>query len=437
MNAATKPEETERAFNEARVAFLSKERVQSEPANEDAKQMHGEPIAPARPHKLRRATPADLDDALAADSRLSRLVYFDMFRRRVIVADPLPWDSERRGGAWSDNDGAELQTFLETEHGLLAGLEPVRVAVHKAAHRRRRHPIREYLLALAWDGQPRLDTWLIDCCAAPDTAYVRAVSRKFLVSAVARIMHPGAKVDHMLILEGAQGIAKSTVARTLAGDEYFSDTPPNFNDSRQSAEALNGIWILEFSELSALSRADVAAVKKFLSASEDHYRAAYAHEAESIPRQCVFIGSTNPDATGTYLRDHTGNRRFWPVPVAHCDIGALETIRDQLWAEAVFAYGNKEPWWPTSDEEVARAADEAKGRLEENPWLARTADYIEAHPLCAVRAGDVFEVATNRVATSHDAVELKLIAEAFYQLGYARFHKRIGNWWRPPACGEA
>jgi predicted P-loop ATPase len=192
--------------------------------------------------KLVRATPADLADLLGADPALRDVVRYDTLRRCVVTTGPLPWESGSQ--AWSNVDNAELQIYAETRHRLLAGIEMLSVAVHAHAWRRRFHPVRDCIASLAWDGEPRLDTWLISHCGAPDTPYVRAVSRRFLVSAVARACWPGCKADCLMILEGPQGIGKSTAFRVLAGDAYFSDTPLNFADTRQTGEALAGAWIL-------------------------------------------------------------------------------------------------------------------------------------------------------------------------------------------------
>lgn len=385
--------------------------------------------AGGRRAKPARATPADLADLLATDPALRDSVRYDMLRRCVVITAPLPW--ETGAPVWANVDLAELQVYAETRHGLLAGIEALSVAVHAQAFRRRFHPVRDYLAGLAWDHVPRIDTWLVDHCGAVNTPYVRAVSRRFLLSAVARAVSPGCKADSMLILEGNQGSFKSSAFRVLADDAFFSDTPLNFADIRQTGEALAGVWINEFSELAGMSRADVTAIKRCMSATADHYRPAYAREPETVPRQCVFCGTTNPDATGEYLRDRSGNRRFWPVAVTRCDLDALAANRDQLWAEASAAYARGEHWWLESREHITAADEEAVLRLEENPWLDRTARYLDANlHKTQFRTAEIFEIATGHTCMARDQVEQKLIADALRQFGFSMRRTKHGKVWQ-------
>ncbi|WP_429433687.1 VapE domain-containing protein [Paraburkholderia youngii] len=390
--------------------------------------------SPARREKITRATAADLEDMLAADPGLNGAVRFDMLRRCVAIAGALPWDCG--SPLWSNADLAELQLYAETRHGLLATLEALSVAVHRHAHRNRFHPLRDYLASLVWDRRKRIDRWLCKYCGAEDTPFTRAISRRFLLAAVARAAYPGAKVDAMAVLEGGQGIGKSRTLRTLAGDEFFNDAPLNFTDVRQGAEAMTGVWIWEVSELAGMGRAEVAAIKRFLSATEDRYRPAYGREVETVPRSCVFVGTTNPDASGEYLRDRSGNRRFWPVRVQQCKVDAIARDRDQLWAEAVVAYGRGEHWWLEKRAHLVAAEHEVGTRLEENPWLDRTRRYVDANPVINIRVAHVFEIAMNRALTSRDMGEQKLIADALAGLGYTKQHARHGNVWIRPAGGE-
>ncbi|KAK42354.1 hypothetical protein BG58_04905 [Caballeronia jiangsuensis] len=379
--------------------------------------------------KLARATPADLDALLSSDPALRESIGFDMLRRSASLTGAVPWRT-RGEPFWGNVDNAELQLYAETRHGLLAGIDAISVAVHAYAWRRSFHPVRDYLLPLRWDGVARAERWLVDHCGADDTPYVRAVSRCFLLAAVARVMSPGCKADAVLILEGRQGIGKSSAFRVLAGTEFFSDAPLNFSDPRQTGEALKGVWICELSELDGLNRAEVSAVKRCLSATADRYRAAYAREPETEPRQCVFCGSTNPDASGEYLRDRTGNRRFWPVAVTQCDLSALTRHRDQLWAEAVTLYAGNEHWWLESDDDIAAANEQAENRVEENPWLDRAARYVRANAhKSEIRTGEIFEIATGRACMAREQFELKLIADALRDLGFAVRRTNSGKVW--------
>lgn len=201
------------------------------------------------------------------------------------------------------------------------------------AHESEFHPVLNYLDGLnAWDGVPRLETWLIDFGGAEDTPYVRAVSRLLLIAAVRRVRKPGCKFDEMVILEAPQGSGKSTAIQNLCPNgEWFTD---NFNldgDAKKMIEQTSGKWIVEAGELRGMSARDHNAMKQYLSSTHDESRMAYAREAERFARQFIIIGTTNDTQ---YLRDHTGDRRYWPIRVQAFNVEGLGAIRDQLWAEA-------------------------------------------------------------------------------------------------------
>lgn len=204
--------------------------------------------------------------------------------------------------------------------------------------------VRDYLDALVWDGVPRIDRWLVEYAGVEDSAYVRAVSRAFLIAAVRRVRQPGCSFDTMLVLEGAQGTGKSAALRILAiSDDWFTDDVPM--GSQDVIEATAGKWIVEMSEIEGMGQGDVAALKAFLSARVDvGTRPAYQREAPKVPRHFVIVGTTS---AAEYLKDSTGNRRFWPVHVSRSfDLDRLRADRDQLWAEAAAAEAKDEPIEP-------------------------------------------------------------------------------------------
>jgi hypothetical protein len=229
------------------------------------------------------------------------------------------------------------------------------------------HPVRDYLDALKWDGVRRLDTWLIKYGGAEDTEYTQAVGALMLIAAVHRVRQPGCKFDEMVVLENEeQGTDKSTALATLVGpEEWFSDDLPLNIEGKRVIESLRGRWILEAAELSGMRRADIEHLKAFLSRQVDRARLAYGRIVSEVPRQCVIVGTTN---SLEYLRDTTGNRRFWPVRCQRFNITALRRDRDQLWAEAAAreASGvsirlNQELW--------KKAAQEQEQRLTRDPWF--------------------------------------------------------------------
>lgn len=246
-------------------------------------------------------------------------------------------------------------------------------------------PVKEYLESLRWDGTHRIGSWLQDYCQAPGTKLSQRFGRLWLVAAVARAIQPGSKADNALVLEGVQGTGKSSALKALAGEDWFFDGLRDMHNKDASA-ALKGKWIVELSELSALRRSDAEAVKAFLSRTEERYRPPYGRAEVIEPRRCVFAGTTN---RSDYLVDDTGARRFWPVPVGQIDLVGLKRDRDQIWAEAMAAYKEGEPWW-LSPQEEAEAAEIVADRQVDDPWIGDILKWVAG--LQEVSTGQIFEL---------------------------------------------
>lgn len=314
---------------------------------------------------------------LRHDKHLKGIAY-NSHRDAIDVRDghPLPWKQIRPG--WTDTDFANLKIYVEKVHGLYSPTKTKEALIATSAERAY-HPVRDYLAGLpAWDGVERIDRLLIDYLGAPDTPYTRAVTRKTLVAAVARVTHPGIKFDQVLILNGPQGIGKSTIFAKL-GKQWFSDalTLTDMRD-KSGAEKLQGNWINELGELAGMRKMEVETVKSFISKTEDKYRAAYGTVVESHPRQCIIVGSTN--AESGFLRDSTGNRRFWPVAVTGDSPkhtwDLTDEVIDQLWAEAVAAWKGGEKLYLTGAlADAARDAQDAA--IETDDRLGMVAEYID------------------------------------------------------------
>src|ERR1051325_9613977 len=259
-------------------------------------------------------------------------VRYDLFHNRPVCYGAVPWkidvtaDGDSR--VWTDVDDLCCADWLQ-RHGIFVSALIVGQAVTVVAHDSEFHPVRDYLMSCRWDGEPRADSWMIKYLGAPDTEFVRAVSGMFLIAGVARILRPGCKADCVLVLEGPQGILKSTALKTLAGP-WFTDELADLG-TKDAAQQLSGVWIIEMSEMEGVERGQVTRIKSFVSRSVDRYRPPYGHRTIEQPRQCVFAGTVNHDE---YLRDETGGRRFWPVQCTNIDIEGLASVRDQLWAEA-------------------------------------------------------------------------------------------------------
>ena len=269
-----------------------------------------------------------------------KCIVFNQFKNMIDVVGPLPWKQVKPG--WSDTDLACAKMYFERIYGIWSPTKFKDALLAVTSSDRLYHPIKEYLSELKWDGIERLDTLLVDYLGAEDTEYVRAVTRKTLVAAVARIFKPGTKFDSILVISGKQGIGKSTLFAKL-GQQWFSDSLSIADMKDKTApEKLQGYWILEISELNGMKKIDVETIKSFVSRTDDKYRQAYGTSVENHPRSCIIVGTTNSD--GGFLRDITGNRRFFPVNVTgKGKYPAWElTDIDQIWAEAVEYYNRGE-----------------------------------------------------------------------------------------------
>ncbi len=314
--------------------------------NDEENVIHLEPVADREgSSKSRIANALELRREIAGNALSKKLVQYDEFAQRIMLARPIPRPGLRQPKEfeprpWVDSDDTALTEHLNARGFLRCGRTLVRDVVELEARSHPYHPVRDYLDGLVWDGTERLSQFLIEYCEAQcdgdeTKLYVQQVTRCLFLSAVARIMQPGCKVDHMPILEGAQGTLKSSLLRTLAvRDEWFSDSLPHDLGSRDARQHLTGVWIVEMSEITQFRRSEVEAVKDFLSCQRDRYRPPYGRAEITVPRQAIFIGTTNSEL---YLHDPSGNRRFWPVRIANIQLDAIRPIVGQLWAEAVEA----------------------------------------------------------------------------------------------------
>lgn len=295
------------------------------------------------------------------------LLRFNELSKRVEFTRPPPWRTLTRGHVWLDDDDVDLCGWLQQWDVPVRGDGGVSRVAHAFAMRSSYHPVRDWLNSLEWDGEPRIGEVMLNILNATGNAeYIKGVLRRFMLSAVARAMEPGCKVDNMLVLVGAQGLRKSTFARELCSP-WALESNSTFGTKDAIAE-LEGAWLVEVAELSSLRRSEIETVKNFVSKQSDHYRPAYGRAVVDQPRTCVFLGTTNEER---FLLDYTGNRRFWPVVCgAQLDLPLLRAERSKLWAEAVAAYRSGEQWFLTREEEqLAARAQEAHrivGQVEED-----------------------------------------------------------------------
>lgn len=306
------------------------------------------------------------------DENLKSIV-FNQFSDGMEIKGEVPW--EHPGKFWRDADDSQLISYVDLNYGNFSARN-YDIAVTKVVDDRSYHPVREFLNSLpVWDKIPRADTLLVDYLGAVDNAYVRAVTRKTLCGAIARVMSPGYKFDTMLVLNGPQGKGKSTLIAKLSG-EWFNDSLL-LNDTRDktAAEKLQGYWILEIGELAGLKKTEIETLRGFLSRQIDIYRASFGRRATPHPRQCIFIGTTN--AENGYLRDTAGNRRFWPVKTpgdsATSSWELTEEDVHQIWAEALSYYKAGESLcldkvveqMAIREQQIAMEVDEREGIVKE------------------------------------------------------------------------
>lgn len=317
------------------------------------------------------------------DAEFAGTLAYDEFSLLMNVLKPLPWDKKKsfKPRLWCDNDDTRLAEWMQWRDVNVTPAVACRAAV-AFARQRSFHPVRTYLDGLKWDGKKRLDTWLTAYLGAEDSPLHRAIGAKWLISAVARIRQPGVKVDHTLVLEGEQGIKKTTLLEILASPEWYTDELPALG-SKDCSLQLQGKWIVEMSELDALNKVAWSRTKAFLTRKVDEFRPPYGRHTAKVPRQGVFAGTVNEDA---YLEDDTGNRRFWPLKCGDVKLDELARDRDQLWAEAQARYTAGESWWITNEAtlaavKAAQAARHVGDAWEETilNWLALNKKKIDAN----------------------------------------------------------
>lgn len=349
------------------------------------------PAPPVAPAKLYRAKSGDLKPML--HNAIEVLAQVNVKKGYGIRHNLMTLRDEWRSGVIGDADLALIRVAIEQAgfHGV--GSELTTQAVRAVAKREQYHPVRGHLTTLRHDGKRRLDTWLTQYLNVDDTPYTRAVGRAFLIAMVARVMRPGCKHDHVLVLRGPQGLRKSTVCRILGGD-WFGDNMPSIRDGGKEAGLyLRGHWLVELAELAPSRKADAEDLKAFLTRAADEIRAPYARTSDVVERQCVFVGTTNEESI---LRDITGGRRFWPVTVKSLiDTDYLTRDRGQLLAEAVSAFRAGEQWH-LSPEHERMAAEVQEESREEDPWESLIRDYLDKglfddRPRDQVRTSDILE----------------------------------------------
>lgn len=317
----------------------------------------------------------NLEIIVLHDPNLRKKIFMNSFSNRIEIKKNLPWRKIGQDKTWKDSDDAGLRVYIEKIYGIV-NRGKVDDMLAQEIERNSYDPVKNYLDGLEWDGVERVETVLIDYLGAQDVPFNRVVMRKFLSAAVARIYVPGIKFDYMLVTSGPQGIGKTLLPAKLAGD-WFSNSLEGVS-GKDAYEAIQGVWIMEMGELSATKKADIEATKHFISKQEDIFRVAYGRHKSYFKRRCVFWGTTNDSE---FLRDRTGNRRFWPVDVGLQPIKMKvwemsDETRDQIWAEAVHMWKNGEELYLT-DEEEKMALEQQEFHTESSSMEGEILDFLE------------------------------------------------------------
>lgn len=298
-------------------------------------------------------------------------------------------------------------------------------AVHVTSRVNRFHPIKNYLNKIrgTWDGQERLSNWIVDVFKPPldiDLEYLSLIGSKFLIASIARILKPGCKVDNLLILESEQGRKKSTVVDVLFNG-YVNDTPLQIGD-KDAVMGLAGHWCVEIPELQGFSQTEDTRLKSFFATREDRIRLPYARTVESFPRQNVFIGTTNQTE---YFKDHTGNRRYWPVRCTVVDIDYVLENREQLWAEALHKFEDGKTWWPETDNENTLLRVEQDKRMRIDPWQYLIEDFLNKRLFDWIQGNDILTDCINKNPSSVQKADQMRVGAIMQSIGWKNITKRV------------
>lgn len=309
------------------------------------------------------------------ENQLYGLLRKNEFTQQVEFTRRAPWH-KTDAVTFTDGDHAQLKLFYDEARETQFGDAVIWQAIDIASSDFGYHPVKQWLESITWDGVPRLNKWLPDYCGTADDAYTNEIGKNTIIGAVARIFTPGCQHDTMLILEGVQGIGKSSAVRILGGDWYRDiKIDPSTQGYVRTVSAMRGGWIIESSEMEVARRADVQALKSFLTLTTDIARLAYGHNESILPRQSVFIGTTNPQPEG-YFRDTTGNRRFLPVYCRRFDLPGLQANREQIFAEAVYRFRAGEAHHITDPAIEAIATGEQRARMQQDHWVETIGNWI-------------------------------------------------------------
>lgn len=356
-------------------------------------------------------------------------VAFNTHSQEVVTRSPpwhasnMPADYADEWTPWRDSDTARLSSWLKRELQLDLDVGACERALVVAADANPIHPVRDWFKSIKWDRLMRLHEAPTTYFGAEASPYHAHVFRWWMIAAVARTFQPGCKMDNVLILEGVQGLKKSSALRALAGSQWFIDTPIDLNN-KDAFLSLNGRLIVELAELESLRRADASRAKAFFTSPSDTYRPPYGRRVVTVPRQSVFAGTVN---SSTYLTDPTGERRYWPIACTAIDLDAIKRDREQLWAEAVHWFREGEKWHPETEEERRMCGLEQGARSEVDEWETVVATYSERHRTWTPTIGEVLSDVLGIERGRWTRSDQMRVSNVLQRLGFSRKQVRDGN----------
>ena len=371
---------------------------------------------------------------LAQDPAIAGRCGHDDFRDQPYLLGPPPvaepGDAPAPGPyprVWQRADLALITAHIQRAHCPRMRRDVMEDAMEAEAARHRYHPVRDYLDGLRWDGTQRIAGWLSIAFGSPMNGYTSAVGAKLLIAAVRRVRRPGCKFDHVPVAQGPQGLGKSSAWAALCGQEWFSDALPDDLGDKDSAMALRGVWFLEMAELTQLIASEADAVKAFITRSVDRYRPPYGRQVVEVPRQGVLVGTTNSQE---WLRDATGNRRFWPFDCTRADVAWVAAHRDQLWAEAAVREKSGEAHWIDTPDDVEEAGQAVADRMVEDPWHDRIREWV-AHR-ADVTAPEILSEAIDMPRERQDRRAQMRVTNVLTSLGWQARRTAGRRWWERP-----
>lgn len=364
---------------------------------------------------------------LQKEVNMQGMFALNLFTEQLEVRGTVPWDNKRinKFREINDREIEHIRFYFANTFGVEFASLNLWKAVDLVAANNHYHPVQDHVNAMKWDGVPRIDNWLMTYCGVEGSRLHSEMGRLFMLGMVGRVLSPGCKFDYVLVLEGPQGIGKSTACSILGGP-WFGDAPIDPKD-KDSIPYIHSHWVIELSEMLTTKRSDIDRMKSFVSCQVDDVRLPYARSRTKYPRQCVFVGTVNPDDSG-YLSDITGNRRYWCVTCSKFDLAGLKRDRDQLIAEAVSIWKTRKPELFLERELEKESWDAAALRMSIDPWQNMLELFLKTHPeLTRVTTAEMFRDALGGQVLQMHTGHQRRIAACLKQLGWEFYRTAQGH----------